>query len=96
MKSNVVVFLASEMLEIAYKAKAPTHIVVFTCDGDYAEAIKIALRQNPNIKITVVATPPIRDWRKNALSIRLKELRKDFSQQYSLNNIEDIKDNICS
>lgn len=93
MKSNVDVFLSAEMLKIAYEAHEPTHIILFTCDGDYAEAIKIAL-QNQNIVITVVATPPIRDWKKNALSIRLKELRKDFGKRYMLNNVNDIRDNI--
>lgn len=94
MKSNVDVFLTSEMLEIAYETKTPTHIVIFTCDGDYAEAIKIAAK-NPNVKITVIGTPFIRAEReKNALSIRLRELRKELANQYHLNNIEDIKDSI--
>lgn len=93
MKSNVDVFLASEMLEIAYEAKEPIHIVILACDGDYAEAIKIAAK-NKNVRISVIATPSMRDWRKNALSVRLKELRKELSGQYQLNSIADIKDYI--
>ena len=93
MKSNVDVFLASEMLEIAYEAKEPIHIVILACDGDYAEAIKIAAK-NKNVRISVIATPSMRDWRKNALSVRLKELRKELSGQYQLNSIANIKDYI--
>ncbi|MBO4812885.1 NYN domain-containing protein [Candidatus Saccharibacteria bacterium] len=93
MKSNVDVFLASEMLEIAYEAKKPTHIIVFTCDGDYAEAIRIAAK-NSKISITVIATPPmVGKWKKNSLSVRLRELRKN-TPRYQLNNINDIKDEI--
>lgn len=95
MKSNVDVYLASEMLEIALKAIKPTHIVIFTCDGDYAEAIKIAAK-NRKIAFTVISTPPVRYWGKNSLSIRLKELKKSLGKQYHLNNIEDIEDNIKS
>lgn len=93
MKSNVDVFLASEMLEIAYEAKNPIRIIIFSCDGDYAEAIRIAAK-NKNVNITVIATPSIRDRNKNSLSIRLKELKSELIDQYHLNNINDIKDNI--
>lgn len=93
MKSNVDVYLATEMLEIAFGANKPTHIVMFSCDGDYAEAIKVAAK-NKNIRITVVATPPVNDLTKNTLSVRLKILRKELPKQYHLMNILDIKDEI--
>lgn len=92
-KSNVDVFLTAEMLEIAYEAEGPTHIIIFTCDGDYAEAIKIAAKRK-NIKITVAGTPFINVLENNALSVRLRELRKELPNQYHLNNIQDIKDSI--
>lgn len=95
LKSNVDVYLATELLKIAFSAKKPTHIILFSCDGDYAEAIKAAT-ENPNIKVTVVATPSIKDIDKNTLSTRLKELRRYIPNQYKLYNIEDIKDNISS
>lgn len=93
MKSNVDVFLTAEMLEIAYESKEPAHIIIFACDGDYAEAIKIAVK-NPNIKITVMGTPFMRNFEQNALSVRLRELRKELKNQYHLNNIGDIRDDI--
>lgn len=93
LKSNVDVFLATELLEIAFTAKKPIHIIIFSCDGDYAEAIKSAVK-NPNIFITVIATPPIRDIEKNTLSSRLKQLYKDIPTHYQLFNIADIKDYI--
>lgn len=91
LKSNVDVFLATELLEIAFSAKTPTHVLLFTCDGDYAEAIKAAAR-NSNITISVVATPPTKDYERNTLSMRLKTLRKELPDQYELDNIVTIKD----
>lgn len=93
LKSNVDVYLATEMLEVAFGAKKPVHIVLFSCDGDYAEAIRSATK-NPNVNVTVVATPPIRNYEKNTLSVRLKELRAELPAQYQLVNIVGIKDNI--
>ena len=89
------VFLAAEMLEIAYEVEGPAHIIIFTCDGDYAEAIKIAAKHK-NIKITVIGTPFIDTLENNALSVRLRELRKELPCQYHLNNIQDIKDSISA
>ncbi|MBR0424434.1 NYN domain-containing protein [Candidatus Saccharibacteria bacterium] len=93
MKSNVDVFLTAEMLKVAYESTTPTHIVIFTCDGDYAEAIRVAVR-NENVVVTVVGTPFIQELEKNALSVRLRELRRELPEQYHLNNIEDIKDSV--
>ena len=93
LKSNVDVYLATELLEIAFLAKKPTHIILFSCDGDYAEAIKTAVK-NPKIFITVIATPPTKDTEKNTLSSRLKQLYKDIPTHYQLFNITNIKDYI--
>ncbi|MDO4752890.1 MAG: NYN domain-containing protein [Candidatus Saccharibacteria bacterium] len=93
LKSNVDVFLATELLEIAFSAKKPIHIILFSCDGDYAEAIKSAVK-NPNIYVTVIATPPIKDPEKNTLSSRLKQLYKEIPNQYQLSNISIIKNYI--
>lgn len=93
LKSNVDVFLTTELLEIAFSTKKPTHIILFSCDGDYAEAIKSATK-NSNIYITVVATPPVKDPEKNTLSSRLKQLYKEIPNQYQLSNISTIKNYI--
>lgn len=90
LKSNVDVFLATELLEIAFSAKKPTHIILFSCDGDYAEAIKSATK-NKNVFITVIATPPTKEIEKNTLSTRLKILRKEIPDQFALVNIATIQ-----
>ena len=64
LKSNVDVYIATELLEIAFSAKSPIHIILFSCDGDYAEAIKSATK-NPKVQITVIATPAIKNFKKN-------------------------------
>ena len=90
MKSNVDVYLATEMLDVAYHAKKPMHIILLSCDGDYAEAIKSSVN-NKNVFVTVLATPPKKDIKINTLSIRLKKLRSEIPEQYQLSNIETIK-----
>lgn len=72
MKSNVDVYLATDLLEIAYLAQKPTHIVLASCDGDYAEMIKNAITKNENVLISVLATPPVRQISRNTLSVRLR------------------------
>lgn len=92
MKSNVDVYLASELLGIAYAAAHPLHIIIVACDGDYAEMIKCALR-NPNVTISVLATPSVRDWTKNTLSTRLKRIFVDYPPQtkrYQLQGIDSL------
>jgi uncharacterized LabA/DUF88 family protein len=90
MKSNVDVYLATELLTVAHQASWPTHIILVSCDGDYAEMISNALR-NENVSISVLATPSVRDFRKNTLSTRLKTLRGKISNYY-LTDIRDIQD----
>jgi uncharacterized LabA/DUF88 family protein len=92
LKSNVDVYIATELLEIAHLATKPTHIILMSCDGDYAEMIKSATK-NTNICITVLATPPSRKY--NALSIRLKNLTEELPQsQYKLVHITSIRERI--
>jgi uncharacterized LabA/DUF88 family protein len=91
LKSNVDVFIATEVLEIAHAAKKPTHIILMSCDGDYAEMIKSACK-NPDVNVTVLATPTTK--KHNALSLRLKQLRRDLPENYLLQSIVDIKDKI--
>ncbi len=95
LKSNVDVYLASEMLKIALTTKRLKHLVIVSCDGDYAEAIRIAT-ENRKVFVTVMATPAAKDLNRNTLSSRLKELCKDILKQYKLFNINDIKDKIIT
>ena len=64
-----------------------------SCDGDYADAIRIALG-NQKVRITVMATPSVKKPRKNTLSTRLKDLSRELPTQYKLFNIEDIRDEV--
>ena len=93
LKSNVDVYLASDMLECAARAKGPINIVILSCDGDYAEAIKAALRLSPDSCITVLATPMTET--NNCLSVRLKHLSRELNRKnYKLANINNIRDYI--
>ncbi len=91
LKSNVDVYLASDMLECIAKAEEPVNIVILSCDGDYAEAIKSALRLSPNSCVTVLATPMTEV--NNCLSVRLKHLSRELGRKnYKLANINNIRD----
>lgn len=93
LKSNVDVYLASEMLEQAAVLDGPANLILVSCDGDYAEAIHAILRLNPRICVTVLATPMTRH--NNCLSSRLKELSRELSRDnYKLANINNIRDKI--
>ena len=89
LKSNVDVFIATELLEIAHSVKKPVHLILMACDGDYVEVIKTACK-NPHVHVTVLATPTTR--KNNALSIRLKLLRRELPENYLLRSIIEIKD----
>ena len=92
LKSNVDVYIASELLKTALLATKPAHIILMSCDGDYAEMIKVAV-ENKNIHITVLATPMVS--KNNCLSIRLKQLSKELPPaQYKLRDITEIKDEV--
>lgn len=93
LKSNVDVYLATDLLKRAYLAEKPTHLILFSCDGDYAEMIQKAIETNRNIFITVIATPSVKEPHKNTLSIRLKQLRGSVERFY-LTDIRDIGDRV--
>lgn len=90
MKSNVDVYLASDMVAQASVADRPTRFILVSCDGDYAEAIKTALRLNDKVSVAVLATPPVKEMARNTLSVRLKVLRSQ-TERYKLQNVDDIR-----
>lgn len=95
LKSNVDVYLASDMIVRASIAEQPTRIILVSCDGDYAEAIRNAVNLNSNISVAVLATPLVRKMVRNTLSTRLRDLAADIpAPKYILQNIKDIRDNI--
>ncbi|PIZ65340.1 hypothetical protein COY14_02615 [Candidatus Roizmanbacteria bacterium CG_4_10_14_0_2_um_filter_36_9] len=90
LKSNIDVYLCSELMGDLFTASKTTHAIILTCDGDYAEMIKNILEMNQNIHISVFATPFTKY--NNYLSIRLKELER--VKRYYLVNILNIRDRI--
>lgn len=93
LKSNIDVYLASDMLERVARADGPINIVILSCDGDYAEAINAALRLSPNSCVTVLATPMTKV--NNCLSVRLKQLSRELKREnYKLANINNIRDHV--
>ena len=90
LKSNVDVYLASDMIERAALEKDPIQIILLSCDGDYVEAIKAVLRLNPGSYIKVIATPMTDS--NNYLSVRLKRLSCELPrEEYKLLNINNIR-----
>jgi uncharacterized LabA/DUF88 family protein len=95
MKSNVDVYLASDMLVQVSTTNHPIHIILVSCDGDYAEAIKNMISLGPNATVSVLATPPAKNPMKNTVSVRLKQLYKDVPlHRYDLTNIDTIRRHI--
>jgi len=100
LKSNVDVYLATELLGVAYLAKDPVHIILVACDGDYAEMIKCSLVKNRNVSITVIATPVVPLTRLpngkvkniNSCSTRLQRLKNRKDSRFNLTDIRDIED----
>ena len=90
LKSNIDVFLSTEIFADLIINREPLHVVIVSCDGDFAEVIKKVLELYPKTFVTVVATP----FRKygNYLSTRLHELKD--KERYSLMNILTAKDKI--
>ena len=95
MKSNVDVYLTADMLAVAYLTDHPIRIILVSCDGDYAEAIRNAIVMNPNVSIAVLATPTIKQMNKNTLSTKLKNLGREIPR-YRLHNINLIRGSIES
>lgn len=89
MKSNVDVYLATDLLRLAYLARKKTYTILVSCDGDYAEMVKSALGANPKIAISVLGTPVVKD-RKNTFSMRLQEVRGKMPNFY-IRNIQNIQ-----
>lgn len=89
LKSSIDVYLATELLKIAYSAEQPVHIILVSCDGDYAEMIKAALDYNKNVYVSVIATPVVKN-RRNTCSTRLQGLRR-YSPNFYLIDIRDIE-----
>lgn len=89
LKSNVDVYLATELLRVAFSSKRPVHIILVSCDGDYAEMIKTALDENERVYISVIATPVVRSAR-NTCSTRLQKIR-GYSDRFHLTDIRDIE-----
>ncbi len=90
LKSNIDVFLSTEIFSDLIQTREPLHLVLVSCDGDYAEMIKKILELYPRTYVTVVATP----FKKygNYLSARLSELKK--MDRYHLINILTVKEKI--
>ena len=96
LKSNVDVYMTADMLELAATSmmrKRAAHIILVSCDGDFAEAICALLRINPNFRVTVLATPKTK--KNNFLSVRLKTLCRELGiEKYTLASILNIRDKI--
>ena len=90
LKSNVDVYLCSELMGDLLKSKKFVHAIILSCDGDYAEMIRNMIERNSNVYISVFATPFTKS--NNYLSIRLKHLER--IDRYYLVNIFNIKDRI--
>lgn len=89
LKSNVDVYMAVDMMKCAIQATEPIHMILVSCDGDFAEAIHGILSVNPNVFITVMATPMTRT--NNCLSVRLKNLRSELPNDMVLVDINTIR-----
>ena len=94
LKSNVDVYLTSDMLEcVTTNRNKRLHIVLLSCDGDYSEAICTLLRLDTEATVTVLATPRTR--RNNCPSNRLTWLNNKLSDdKYRLMSINSIRDKI--
>lgn len=93
MKSNVDVYLATELLRVAHFAERETHIVLVSCDGDYAEMIESAIGVNEKVTISVLGTPVVRNNR-NTFSMKLQRMRGKVNR-FIILDISHIRDLIC-
>lgn len=92
LKSNVDVYMAVDMMKCEIQATEQIHIILVSCDGDFAEAIHGILSVNSHAFITVIATPMTRI--NNCLSVRLKRLRSELPNSMTLMNIDNLKEQI--
>ena len=89
------VYIATEILCLALSAQHPIHVILVSCDGGYAEMIRAAISSNPNVFITVLATPRTKDMLRNTRSLRLQYLRSELgTDRYHLVSISNIRDRI--
>lgn len=93
MKSNVDVYLAAEFLALSNDVATPSHFILVSCDGDYAEMIKLAISRNENVTVSVLGTPPVKELSKNTLSTRLCLLRQEVPR-FRLIDISSFQDYI--
>lgn len=89
LKSNVDVYMTVDMIKRAVQATEPIHIILVSCDGDFSETIRGILSVNPNVFITVMATPTTKT--NNCLSVRLKNLRNELPNDMVLVNVNTIR-----
>lgn len=92
LKSNVDVYLAAQLLKRSYLTKRRVHIILLSCDGDYAEMIREAIETNKKVHISVLATPVIKGGN-NTCSVKLQDMRGKLPR-YHLTDIRDIEDYI--
>lgn len=92
LKSNIDVYLCTDLICDVLNNKNPFHVIIISCDGDYAEMIKAIIDNNENSHISVFATPYLKN--NNYLSVRLKQLEQ--IDRYYLVNIMNIKDRIST
>lgn len=91
LKSNVDVYLATDFIIKAMSVRRKVHLIIVSCDGDYAEMIKAALGKRKRLFVTVLATPARHDKR-NTLSSRITALRRE--RNFVLRNIDNIRNRI--
>jgi hypothetical protein len=91
LKSNIDVYLCANLIKQVLSSNTPTHFILLSCDGDFADMINTAFEINPRIYVSVIATP--QTAKNNYLSIRLKKLRE--IPNYNLINIASISDKVA-
>ena len=92
-KSNVDVYIAANMVEIAATNDGPLHFILVSCDGDYDEAVRSVFRINSNVFFTIIATS-LSAKPENSMSLRLKNLQSEFQEHLAIVDINVLKDRI--
>lgn len=90
LKSNIDVYLCTEAITNALTIGKPVHIIILSCDGDYAEMVNKLIGTKKDVYVSVFATPFTKQ--NNYLSVRLKELER--LDRFYLVNILNIRDYI--
>jgi uncharacterized LabA/DUF88 family protein len=71
-KSNIDVYLCAQLMSDILNKRKPVHVIIFSCDGDFADMIRLLLTYKENVYVSVFATPYVKS--NNYLSKRLKDL----------------------